>query len=66
MSEITVDKYYLKKAKDLTNMLFDKDFLNNELTRESIDWLEDFLGFTLQSEAQMSARAAVLVARLKK
>jgi len=66
MSEIKVEEYYKKQAKDLTNLLFDKDFLNKELTRESIDWLEDYIGFIIQSQCQTAVKAAVLVARLKK
>jgi len=65
MEEIKVDKFYKRQAKDLTNMLFNKGFLNDKLTRESIDWLEDFLGFGLQSQCQMAAKAALLTASLK-
>jgi len=62
---ISVDEFYKRKAKDLTNLLFDKGFLAKDLTRESIDWLEDYLGFTLQSEAQMSAKAALLTKKAR-
>ena len=65
MSEIKVEEYYKKQAKDLTNLLFDKDFLNKELTRESIDWLEDYIGFIFQSQCQTAVKAAVLLAKLK-
>ena len=59
------DGYYIARAKDLTNLLFDKGFLNVKLTRESINWLEDFLGFTLQSYCDMAAKCAVLTANMK-
>lgn len=59
------DEYYMARAKDLTNLLFNKGFLNDKLTRESIDWLEDFLGFTLQSHCDMAAKCAVLTAKTK-
>ena len=65
MTEIKVEEYYKKQAKDLTNLLFDKGFLNNELTRESIDWLEDYIGFIIQSQCQTAAKVAVLIAKLK-
>lgn len=60
-----VEEYYKKQAKDEISMLFDKNFLNPELTRESIDWLEDYMGFLFQSKCEMAAKAAVLTARLK-
>ena len=65
MSDIKVEKYYQIKAKELTNMLFDKGYLNEDLTRESIDWLEDFIGFILQSNCEISAKVAVLTKRLR-
>jgi hypothetical protein len=62
---IEVDEFYKKEAKDLINVLFDKNFLNPELTRESIDWLEDYMGFCFQCRVDMAVRADQLLARLK-
>lgn len=62
---IEIDAYYKRQAKDLTNMLFDKEFLNPNLTRESIDWLEDYLGFVVQSASTTAAKCAVLTAKMK-
>ena len=56
-----VNKHYKHQAKDLTNLLFDKGFLADDLTRESIDWLEDYLGFVIQSQCQMAAKAELLL-----
>jgi len=60
-----VSPMYRKEAKDLVNMLFDKNLLNPELTRESIDHLEDFIGFLFQSKCEMAVTASKLVAKLK-
>jgi hypothetical protein len=57
---IEVQDYYKHKAKDLTDMLFDKGFLAEDLSRKSIDWLEDYLGFILQSEYQMAEKGVLL------
>jgi len=65
MSEIEVDGYYKRQANDLVNLLFDKEFLNKDLARESLDWLEDYIGFVLQSQANSAAKCAVLTARMK-
>lgn len=65
MSDIEVSEYYKRKAKDLTNMLFDKRFLNDDLSKESIDWLEDYIGFLFESGEKMAGKAAVLTASLR-
>jgi len=63
--EVEVEEYYKREAKELIDLLFDKDFLNPELTRESIDWLEEYVGFVFQSKCQSAAKVAMLVAKLK-
>ena len=63
--ENTVDPHYQREAKDLTNLLFDKGFLNEALTRESIDWLEDYLGFVIQTKCELSAKTALLTKKAK-
>ncbi len=61
-----VEEYFKRQAKDLTNLLFDKDFLNPDLTRETIDWLEDYIGFVIQSHSQTAAKWKVnLISRRK-
>ena len=60
-----VEEYYKLKAKNLTNMLFDKGFLADNLAREAIGWLEDYLGFVFQSHCEMAAEAAVLSKSLR-
>ena len=65
MSDIEVDEYYKRQAKDLVNLLFDKRFLSDNLSRESIDWLEDYLGFVIQSQANAAAKCAVLIAKTR-
>jgi hypothetical protein len=65
MAETQVDKYYKKEAKELIDLLFDRDFLNPELKRDSIEWLEDYIGFIFQSKSEMAAKTALLTAKLK-
>ena len=61
-----VNEYYRRQAKDLTDTLFDKNFLNSELTRESIARLEDLIGFIIQSNCLSAVRMASFVANIKK
>ena len=63
--EIKVEEYYRKKGKELVDLLFDKNFLNSELTRQSLNWLEDYIGFLMQSQAQITEKSTLLLARLK-
>ncbi len=57
---IEVEGYYKRQAKELIDLLFDKRFLADDLSRESINWLEDYIGFILQSRCDLAARTALL------
>ena len=61
MTDTKIDKSSMMKAKELTNVLFDKGFLADDLTRESIDWLEDYIGYILYSNAESAAKCALLI-----
>ncbi len=61
MNDIQVEQYYKRQANDLTNMLYDKGFLNDAVSRESIDKLEEYIGYVIQSAAQSSAKVALLM-----
>ncbi len=65
MSDIEVDGYYKRQGKELVEMLFDKRFLNDELSKESMDWLEDYLGFILQSQVNSAVKASQLMAKMR-
>jgi len=60
-----IDKHYRKKAKDLVDLLFNRRFLNEELSRDSINWLEDYLAFCEQSSCEMAAKSALLIAKMR-
>ena len=65
MADAKVDKYYKREAKELITLLFDKRFLNDDLSKDSIDWLEDYMGFLFQSKCEMAAKCAVLTASMR-
>lgn len=65
MKETIVEPYYKREAKDLTDLLFDKRFLADDLSRESIDWLEDYIGFLFQSKCEMATKSALLLKSLR-
>jgi len=62
---IKVEKYYKREAKELADMLFDKGFLNEDLTRDSVVWLEDYLGFLFQVKTESAVKCALLTKSLK-
>ena len=65
MSDIEVSAEYKKEAKELVNLLFDKRFLNDDLNKESIDWLEDFIGFLFESRVKSAIKCHDLIARMR-
>mgnify|MGYP001594941090 CR=1 FL=1 len=65
MSEYVIEPFYKRNAKDLVNVLFDKRFLNDALTRESIDWLEEYFALIIQQQAESAAKCALLTAKFR-
>ena len=60
-----VDEFHKRQAKELVNLLHDKRFLNDDLSREAMDWLEEFLAFTVQSRVEIAVKCAALTASLR-
>ena len=65
MSDTKVDEYYLRKGREHVAMLFDKRFLNDQLSREAITWLEEYMGFLFQSDAESTAKVTMLTAKMR-
>jgi hypothetical protein len=55
MTKVEVDKYYMRQARDFTDLLHDKGYLVEDLELKQIRALEEYLGYLLQSSAD-SAR----------
>lgn len=66
MSRTEVEPYYKREAKELTDLLFNKGFLDKDLSRQSISWLEDFLGYIFQSQVESAVKANELLRRITK
>ena len=65
MKETEADPYYAREAKRLTDLLFNKGFLADDLARESIDALQEFLGSLLQAQCESAVRAALLMKQVR-
>ncbi|MCK9369545.1 hypothetical protein M0R04_06530 [Candidatus Dojkabacteria bacterium] len=60
-----VDEYYKRQAREYVDLLFDKGFLDENLSREAIRWLEDYSAYILQSAVRSSIKAHDLVRSLR-
>jgi len=65
MSETEVSDYYKREAKELVELLFDKRFLNDDLSKESIDWLEDYLGLIMEMRVNSAVKCSKLIAKFR-
>jgi len=63
--DVEVNEFYKREAKREVDFLFDKGFLSDDLSRESIDWLEDYLGFLFQSKCDIAVKAALLSKKVR-
>ena len=63
--EKKVEPYYKARAKETVDMLYDKGFLSDDLARESIDWLENYIGFLFQALCETSVRASQLIKKAR-
>ena len=63
---IEVEEYYKKQAKELVNMMYDNKIIDNSLTRETIDWLENYIGAVFQSKIDMAIKCTRLTDRLER
>ena len=64
-ADTQVDPFYARRAKEVVDMLFDKRFLNDDLDRDSINRLQDFLGYCFQSQAESAVKCAELAAKFR-
>ena len=63
--DIEVDEFYKREAKREVDFLFDKGFLHDDLSRESIDKLEEYLGFLFQTHCEIAVKAALLSKKVR-
>lgn len=59
-----IEKYYWNKAEEFIDMLFDKGYFSEKITRKDMKQVEELLAFLFQSEAKSVKRAAELLRKL--
>lgn len=60
-----INSFYAHRAKEVVDMLFDKRFLNDDLDRDTVNRLQDFLGYCFQSQAESAVKCAELAAKFR-
>jgi len=61
-----IELFYQRRAKDMTDWLFDQKVFNPEFTRDNLLSIENYLAFEFQSTANSAKRCVELVHQLKK
>lgn len=60
-----VEPYYLKRAEEVIDMLFDQGYFHEKVTRADMRAVEQLLGFYFQSGAKSAVRAAELTRKIR-
>lgn len=60
-----VEPYYHKQAQEFVDLLVDKGFIRDDVSREETRVLEDYIGWVFQSRAESAVRTAELMRKYK-
>jgi hypothetical protein len=51
-----IDKYYLKKAEEVVDALFDKGYFKEDVSRKEMTKVEELIGYIIQSESESAVK----------
>jgi hypothetical protein len=60
-----VDPYYQAKGTELVDMLYDKSYIDNTTSRESLRELDEYFGFILASYVEQAVKVDRLTRKIK-
>ena len=63
--KLEVEPYYIRQGKDIVDVLYEKRFLDNDLTRESLSCMDDYIGFIIQSHVVTAVKADQMVRKVR-
>jgi hypothetical protein len=63
--QIEVEPHYKREATQLVDLLVDKGFIRDDVSREETRILEDYIGFLFQSRAEAIKRTTELMRKYK-
>lgn len=56
-----IEPYYQRQAQEMVDTLYDKEFLDQRVSREAMRGLEDYIGFVMQSQVESAVKASELL-----
>lgn len=65
MTEEKIEGFYQIRAKEMIDMLFDKGFFREDISRDGMNTIEDFLAWSFQSQCKSAVTCAQLVKKVK-
>ena len=60
-----IEPYYQNRAKEFVDMLFDKGYFREDVSRNGMDDVEEFLAYLFKSYCESSVKTALLTKRIK-
>lgn len=60
-----VEPYWLAQGKEVVDMLYDKHYLDNELTRDSMTELDEYFGFLFHSYVESAVKVDRLIRKIR-
>lgn len=60
-----IEKYYQLRGQEIVDMLFDKGYIAEGVTRQDLRAVEDLIAYLIQSNVKSGVRSQQLVSKLK-
>ena len=57
--------YYQLRAKEIVDVLYDKNYFKEDVNRDDMQGVEDFIAFTLETHCKTSVKCALLTKSIK-
>ncbi len=64
--KLEVEPFYLRQGKDIVNVMFAKHYLDNDLLRDSMGDMDEYIGYVIQCSVETAIRADRLCRRIRK
>ncbi len=59
--EKKTEEYYQIRAKEVVDVLFDKKFFREDVNRDDMQAVEDFVAYNFQSHAELAVKCAMIM-----
>lgn len=63
--EDKIEGFYQVRAKEIVDMLFDKGYFREDVSRDGMKDVEDFIAWDLQFQCEQAKKMARLIKRIK-